>query len=239
MSAVFEPGEVSALMGPSGAGKTTLLDVVSGRKTAGVVSGSVFFGASEASKPLLESVAAYVEQFDALLGVLTVKETLRYQAELKADPREDPAKRSAYVDRLIELLKLRSCEDVVVGDALRRKISGGQAKRCNIGVALVTRPRVLFLDEPTSGLDSRTSCDVVDVMRALAQSGVTVLATIHSPSSEAFAQFDAVLMLKRGRVAFAGPLENAVEWFDRTRATSAATILSGGVNLADLSLIHI
>ena len=234
VSAVFEPGEVSALMGPSGAGKTTLLDVVSGRKTAGVVSGSVFFGASEASKPLLESVAAYVEQFDALLGVLTVKETLRYQAELKADPREDPAKRSAYVDRLIELLKLRSCEDVVVGDALRRKISGGEAKRCNIGVALVTRPRVLFLDEPTSGLDSRTSCDVVDVMRALAQSGVTVLATIHSPSSEAFAQFDAVLMLKRGRVAFAGPLGNAVEWFDRTRARGAATtVMSGGVNLAD------
>ena len=68
-------------MGPSGAGKTTLLDVVPG-KTAGVVSGSVF-SASEASKPLLESVAAYVEQFDALLGVLTVKETLRYQAELR------------------------------------------------------------------------------------------------------------------------------------------------------------
>lgn len=52
------------------------------------------------------------------------------------------------------------CRDVPIGDAMVKGISGGQAKRTNIGIALVTNPRVLFLDEPTSGLDSYTSNEV-------------------------------------------------------------------------------
>lgn len=223
VTAVFEPGEVTALMGPSGAGKTTLLDVISGRKTAGEITGRVLLGPEcvPATKDVLKSVSAYVEQNDALLANLTVRETLLYQAELKCDPAEPADVRETYVDKLLELLKLTPCRDVAVGDALSRRISGGQSKRANIGVALVTRPRVLFLDEPTSGLDSETSCDVVEVMRALAQSGVTVLATIHSPSSEAFRHFDALLMLRAGRVSYCGPLfgpNGAVAYFDRLGA---------------------
>ena len=54
----------------------------------------------------------------------------------------------------------QKCADVLVGDPLTKGISGGQAKRTNIGIALITSPRVLFLDEPTSGLDSFTSNEV-------------------------------------------------------------------------------
>ena len=53
------------------------------------------------------------------------------------------------------------CRDVRIGNVLARGISGGQAKRVNIGIALVTNPRVLFLDEPTSGLDSYTANGVL------------------------------------------------------------------------------
>ena len=52
------------------------------------------------------------------------------------------------------------CRDVRIGTQLARGISGGQAKRVNIGIALITNPRVLFLDEPTSGLDSYTANEV-------------------------------------------------------------------------------
>jgi len=207
VSAVFLPGKISALMGPSGAGKTTLLDVISGRKTQGYLTGRVVVGDEPASKEALKKCAAYVEQFDCLLPSLTVRETLMYQAELKDGPKVAASERAASVERLVEDLGLRSCVDVVVGSSLSRGISGGQAKRVNIGISLVTQPRVLFLDEPTSGLDSKTSYDLMRVIRKFAdEDGVTVIATIHSPSSEAFRQFDRLLMLRNGKVTYAGPL---------------------------------
>ena len=219
VSAAFPPGRVSALMGPSGAGKTTLLDVLSGRKTQGFLTGRVVIGSEPASKEALKTCAAYVEQFDCLLPSLTVRETLAYQADLKRD-RDDArgtTERDVIVARLIEDLRLEKCADVVVGSALSRGISGGQAKRVNIGISLVTRPRVLFLDEPTSGLGSKTSFDLMRVIRKFSDTdGVTVIATIHSPSSEAFRQFDRLVMLKAGRVTYAGPLfgeEGAESYF--------------------------
>jgi ABC-type multidrug transport system, ATPase component len=68
--------------------------------------------------------------------------------------RDDPrsaAERDCIVERLIEDPRLQKCADVVVGNALSRGISGGQAKRVNIGISLVTRPRLLFPAEPTTG----------------------------------------------------------------------------------------
>lgn len=64
-----------------------------------------------------------------------------------------------------------TCRHVKIGNALDKGISGGQAKRTNIGIALITSPRVLFLDEPTSGLDSFTSNEVMTVVQGLAADG--------------------------------------------------------------------
>ena len=58
-----------------------------------------------------------------------------------------------------------------IGNPLHKGISGGQAKRTNIGIALITSPRVLFLDEPTSGLDSFTANEVMTVVQGLAADG--------------------------------------------------------------------
>ena len=97
---------------------------------------------------------------------------------------------------------------------MARGISGGQAKRVNIGIALVTNPRVLFLDEPTSGLDSFTSNEVMSVVKSLAQHGITVCATIHSPTPYTFKLFDRLLLLLRGDVAYFGPSgAPALEYF--------------------------
>lgn len=88
-----------------------------------------------------------------------------------------------------------ACRHVKIGNPLQKGISGGQAKRTNIGIALITSPRVLFLDEPTSGLDSFTANEVMTVVQGLASSGVTILATIHSPTAYAFSLFDSLMML--------------------------------------------
>ena len=123
--------------------------------------------------------------------------------------------------RLIKRLALEKCRDTKIGTALSRGISGGQAKRVNIGIALVTDPKILFLDEPTSGLDSATSNEVrsdlksvkvlnrviqvIRVVKLLAtDDNVTICATIHSPSMKAFRMFDRVMMLVKGQVAFFG-----------------------------------
>lgn len=105
----------------------------------------------------LRRYTGYVEQFDTLLPTLTPYEMLLYTAELKRDRKEPIEEKKRVVESVIEALALETCRNTPIGSALTRGISGGQAKRVNIGIALVSNPRVLFLDEPTSGLDSFTS----------------------------------------------------------------------------------
>lgn len=98
----------------------------------------------------------------------------------------------------------QGCQNVLVGTPAKRGISGGQLKRTNIGLALVTSPLVLFLDEPTTGLDSYTAQEVMDTVALLARSGITVCATIHSPSPHVFRLFDRLLVVLAGRTAYFG-----------------------------------
>ena len=76
-----------------------------------------------------------------------------------------------------------------------RGISGGERKRLSIAVELVAYPSVLFLDEPTSGLDSKIAADVCQILKDVAQTGCTVVASIHQPSSEVFTAPDEAAVL--------------------------------------------
>jgi len=202
----FAPGTMTATMGPSGAGKTTFLDIVTGRKSKGKITGSLLYDGQVATAEYLKNYTAYVEQFDNLLSVLTVREMLLYQAELKCNRNESYTSKAQRVDKLLVELGLEKCRDVMIGDALHPGISGGQAKRTNIGIALVTEPSIIFLDEPTSGLDSATSLDVCTILKNLTLGGVTIMTTIHSPTSEAFRLFDNLLLLVKGQVCYFGKL---------------------------------
>ena len=79
-----------------------------------------------------------------------------------------------------------------------------QAKRVNIGIALVSTPRVLFLDEPTSGLDSFTANEVMTVVKNLTDDGTTICTTIHSPTPYVYGLFDTMMILVRGQTAYFG-----------------------------------
>eukprot|EP00958_Prasinococcus_capsulatus_P011214 scaffold1106_cov608-Prasinococcus_capsulatus_cf.AAC.17 len=154
VNVLFQKEEVTALMGASGAGKTTLLDVISKRKSTGRIEGEVLFDGSPLLKKDLIQLSAYVEQFDNLNPTLTVKENIMYHSELKCaqgETQHEREKRIQRVNWMITDLALDKCKDNVVGGSLDRTISGGQAKRTNIGMGLVTEPRLIFLDEPTSG----------------------------------------------------------------------------------------
>jgi ABC-type uncharacterized transport system YnjBCD ATPase subunit len=136
-------------MGPSGSGKTTLLDVLAGRKTVGTTTGTLLFSGQKPSRAFLRRFTGYVEQFDTLLGILTVEEMLLYTAEMKRPISESLASKKDAVEEVLHCLALTSCRDVKIGNPLTKGISGGQAKRVNIGIAIITNPRVLFLDGAT------------------------------------------------------------------------------------------
>ena len=163
---------------------------------------------------------------------------LLYTAELKR-PRQEPlAQKKAAVDELLDQLGLTGCRNVPIGNSLAKGISGGQAKRTNIGIALITNPRVLFLDEPTSGLDSYTANEVMMVVKKLVTSGVTIVATIHSPTAYAFSLFDSLMMLVKGRVVYFGPQGSpAIEYVKSScpkLAKEEATIYNDAEWLVDL-----
>lgn len=185
-------------------GKTTLLDVLAGRKTVGTISGEILFGGMKPTSMFLRRYTGYVEQFDTLVPILTVSEMLQYTAELKLETSVPQHAKTEAVEEVIQHLGLDTCRNVLIGSPLARGISGGQAKRVNIAIALISNPRVLFLDEPTTGLDSFTSNEVISFVKSLAQRGITVCATVHSPTPFAFSQFDRLLVLLQGKVVYFG-----------------------------------
>ena len=227
------PGRLAALLGPSGSGKTTLLDVLAGRKTVGTISGVVKYSGATATSAFMRRYTGYVEQFDTLLPNLTVKEMLAYTAAMKLPRGTTAAAAHERVDAVLQQLALEKCADVRIGSTLARGVSGGQAKRVNVGCALVANPRVLFLDEPTSGLDSYAGARLVAVLRGLAKSGITVAATIHSPSAAAFDMFDDLTMLLGGRTAYAGGAGADAVAFFRPLAVPAGDTVADSSHAAE------
>lgn len=217
ISGMFQPGKLTALMGPSGSGKTTLMDLLAGRKQGqGSMTGEVLYGGKSVSKNQLRNLCGYVEQFDTLVSELTVFQMLMYTAELKCPPSMGKKDKQQKVEEVIELLHLEKCKDTKIGNALMRGISGGQAKRVNIAVALVTSPKIVFLDEPTSGLDSRMANEVCIMLESLAKQGCTVVATIHSPTGFAFSLFNELMMLQSGgQLAYVGAVDASQSFFEK------------------------
>lgn len=206
---LFPPGRLSAIMGPSGGGKSSLLDVLAGRNKLGTVEGDVLIAGNhlkELKEGTLQSLAGYVMQDDAFLSNLTVKETLefalrfRVASSLLTDKLVDST-----VDSLLALLNLTSVANSHVGSPLKRGISGGERRRLSIGCELTVRPPLLFLDEPTSGLDASNALRIMRLLRTLANSGHTIIASIHQPRSSIFKMFDRVLVLDHGKEAYFGP----------------------------------
>ncbi|KAI8682573.1 hypothetical protein LRP88_05463 [Fusarium phalaenopsidis] len=191
------PGELTALMGASGAGKTTLLDVLAARKNIGVITGDVLVDAVKPGKQFQRSTS-YAEQLDLHEPTQTVREALRFSAELRQPYHVPMAERYAYVEEIISLLEMETIADCIIG-AAEFGLTVEQRKRVTIGVELAAKPELLlFLDEPTSGLDSQSAFNIVRFLKKLASSGQAILCTIHQPNAALFENFDRLLLLQRG-----------------------------------------
>ncbi|KAG9015259.1 hypothetical protein FRB95_010725 [Tulasnella sp. JGI-2019a] len=208
-------GEMLAIMGPSGAGKSTMLDLLARRTLPDIGDGGKMTVNGEEGVKMAD-LAAYVEQSDALLGVLTVKETIRFAARLSLDPSTPIKEINDRVAATIADLGLSECENTRIGNPIQRGISGGQKRRVTIGSALVTLPKILLLDEPTSGLDSHTSREVMLAIKNIARRhGMIVIASIHQPNWETFSLFDKLLLLGQGQTMYSGPCDQLALYLER------------------------
>jgi len=164
-------GEIYGLLGPNGAGKTTTLSMISGILPPD--DGRVLFENTDmAVDPLgVKQQLGVVPQAVALYDELTPRENLRFWGGLYGLGGRQLGKR---VDAILEQVDLSAKADKKVNT-----LSGGQQRRLNLGLGLVHEPRVIMMDEPTVGIDPQARANILDVVRAIAASGATILYTTH------------------------------------------------------------
>jgi ABC-2 type transport system ATP-binding protein len=193
---VVRPGTLTGLLGPSGSGKSTLMRAIVGVQQ--IAGGQVdVLGLPAGSLPLRRRVG-YMTQSPSVYGDLTVRENLRYFADVLGTTR-------ASVDRTIEQVDLTSHADDLVNN-----LSGGEESRASLAVALLGEPELLVLDEPTVGLDPVLRRDLWTLFNALADDGVTLLVSSHVMDEAE--RCPRLLLLREGRVmaddTLAGLLES-------------------------------
>ncbi|EEY69621.1 ATP-binding Cassette (ABC) Superfamily [Phytophthora infestans T30-4] len=183
-----------------GAGKTTLMDVIAGRKTGGSIRGEIMLNGFVATERAIRRCTGYCEQQDTHSEGSTIREALTFSALLRQDSSISMDAKRESVEECLDLLGLCLIADQVE-----------QMKRVTIGVELAAQPSVLFLDEPTSGLDAHSAKMIMDGVRKVANTGRTVVCTIHQPSSDIFFLFDSLLVLKQGgEMVFFGNLVHSL-----------------------------
>uniref|UniRef100_A0A4W3GFW9 ATP-binding cassette sub-family G member 2-like n=1 Tax=Callorhinchus milii TaxID=7868 RepID=A0A4W3GFW9_CALMI len=189
-----------------------LLDILAARKDPAGLSGEVLIdGRDQPSN--FKCISGYVVQDDVVMGTLTVKENLLFSAALRLPNSISFKEKEERVDQVISELGLTKVANSKVGTEMVRGVSGGERKRTNIGMELITEPPVLFLDEPTTGLDSSTANAVLILLKRLSRRGRTIIFSIHQPRYSIFKLFDSLSLLASGRMVYHGPAKLALQYF--------------------------
>jgi ABC-type multidrug transport system ATPase subunit/pSer/pThr/pTyr-binding forkhead associated (FHA) protein len=209
------PGDLIALMGPSGSGKTTLMLTLNGYlpPSAGQVriNGEDLYSIYDA----LRGSIGYVPQDDIVHPELTVWEAVRYSAKFRLPPDYSEDEIDRRVETTLAQLGLETVAHLQIGKPEKKILSGGQRKRVNIAMELVTDPVIMFLDEPTSGLAADDTTALVQLLADLAkQTGKTIITTIHQPAKAEYEKFNLALILGVGGVPiYYGPTRDGYRFF--------------------------
>lgn len=146
------------------------------------------------------------------------------EAGIKPDPEIDAFMKatamagqetSLVTDYVLKMLGLDICADFVLGDDMRRGISGGEKKRVTTGEMLVGPAKALFMDEISTGLDSSTTFQIVKFMRQMVHiMEVTMIISLLQPAPETYDLFDAIILLCEGQIVYQGPRESILGFFE-------------------------
>src|SRR6266851_2103294 len=197
------------VIGPSGAGKSTLLGALTGMRPA--TEGSVLYDQRDLYTHYAElrHRIGLVPQENILHTQLSARRALGYAAELRCPRDTSKAERQRRITEVLGELSLTAHAETRTAS-----LSGGQQKRVNVALELLTKPSLLFLDEPTSGLDPGLDKSVMQMMADLAHDGRTVIVVTHSVANLNLC--DRLLVLvPGGKVAYFGPPADGLRHFGK------------------------
>jgi iron complex transport system ATP-binding protein len=198
LSFSIEPGEMVALLGANGAGKTTLLNVIAGLLRADA--GAIALDGSDVSKWQRRELSRFVALVPQHLDIpfsFRVEEIVSqgrvpYLGRFGAMSAHD----RDVVERAMEAVDVSSLRDRVYSE-----LSGGERQRVKIAIGLAQQPRIMLLDEPTQHLDIGRQIEVVNLLKRLNQSGITIFAAIHDLSIVRDNFSKAILLMNQNCVA--------------------------------------
>ncbi len=199
-------GEIFAFLGPNGAGKTTTVEILEGYRERNGGQVEVLGLDPARADRVWRARLGIVLQECRLEPKLSVAETLRMFAGYYETPRD--------VDATIDLVGLTDKADERAG-----KLSGGQQRRLDVGIALIGDAELLFLDEPTTGFDPFARRQFWEVVSGLRELGKTVFLTTHY-MEEAQTLADRVAVIAAGKIVGAGTPEELVAGGNRTSQIS-------------------
>lgn len=193
-------GDFFGLLGPNGAGKTTLMRVLCGLVAPD--SGELRIFDSKLERWQIPYAMGVVPQDIALYDVLSAQKNLELFGKLRGVTGKELDKR---IDRVLEQVGLSDRRKSRV-----KTFSGGMKRRLNLGVALLSEPKILLLDEPTVGVDPQSRASIFDLLESLHQSGMTILYTTHY-MEEAERLCRTIAILDHGKLLGVGSLNELVK----------------------------
>ncbi|ONM03564.1 ABC transporter G family member 34 [Zea mays] len=207
--------------------------------------GKVMYNGEEMNHSTPQYLRAYVSQYDLHHAEMTVRETINFSSKMFGTNNEfemlgEAIRRKKGVinkvdqdldsfikattfgegsnlttNYIIKILGLSECADTLVGDEMRRGISGGQKKRATIGEMLVGLARCFFMDDISTGLDSSTTFEIMKFLQQMAHlMDLTMVISLLQPPPETLELFDDIILLCEGQIVYHGPRENATDFFE-------------------------
>lgn len=209
----LQKGEILLVAGASGCGKTTLIRCINGlipRSYKGEVSGRVLIHGQETGGWPLARISQHVgtvlqDPERQILGIRVLNE-VAFGLENLGLPRDEIIQRSEEALKRLNIIHLRDRETF--------NLSGGEKQKVALAGVLAMRPSILLLDEPLASLDPASALETLDMVRTLADEGMSVLLIEHRVEDVLRIRPDRVLYMQEGRIRYLGPVEGLVDVVD-------------------------
>jgi len=198
LSFQVEEGQIYGFLGPNGAGKSTTMNIITGylASTEGsvVINGRDILEEPEEAKKCI----GYLPEMPPLYFEMTVREYLKFAAELKKIPKAD---RKQQIEEVMEMTKITDMQNRLI-----KNLSKGYRQRVGLAQAILGYPEIIILDEPTVGLDPKQIIEIRDLIKSLSKKHTVILSS--HILSEVSAVCDYILIISHGKLVASDTPEN-------------------------------